>query len=114
MNEAEAWAAFQKNNAGKWVTDPIHNGLETDLLFYKPQPSDPSRGIYVNVSQDGGWSCGEFTGAVPHITEALYTPSRWGKASDFNAALSYLGERLGLGFLHALTKTAVSPFKHWT
>jgi hypothetical protein len=113
--EFHAWLDFQKQNSGKWTVDPIHNGESSNsLLCYVAKPDDPGTGIYINVGQNGDWACGQFTGAIPHMGEALYVPSIWGKAGDFKAALSHLGNRLGLSFLHVMTTIPEGPFKDWS
>lgn len=100
--EYKAWAKFQMENAGHWTVDPVHNGLDQDLIAYVAKPSDPTSGIYVSVTKDGHWDVGRFSLAIPHMGEAFYQPTKSGKAEDYGKALNQLVEILGLHFLLSL------------
>jgi len=107
--EFEKWAAFQKKNAGHWVMDRVREMNTGDLFFYNALPSDPARGIFVEITKAGALRSGRFEGAVPHIGEALFTIKVDKKFENQDKAFTHAVTALGLSFLFAVTH-GVSPY----
>lgn len=110
QNEQQAWADYMKSCRGKWSLDPIHNGTHgKGHLFFVLRDAAAGAGTYVTIDPAGKADAGEFTGAIPHMGEACYR-SRWSKQFENQSdAFARLVERLGIGFLFAMTH-GTSPY----
>ena len=104
--EFNSWAMFMKSNVGKWTVDPIHNGVDRDLLCFAGRPDDSTKGIFVSVYTDGSWSVGRYWGACPHIGEAIFEDKSKGKADTMSLAIEHLVNCIGLSFLKGLVRCA--------
>jgi len=78
--------------------------VERELLY-----KGGENGVYIEIMGDGTVSVGEYTGAIPHIGEALFTPKHSNKpmyhgkpAETLNEGFTAITERLGIGFLISL------------
>jgi hypothetical protein len=101
MNDEEftLWREWTATSRCKWTVDPIHNGLnDRDLLAHLGGEA----GRYVQVDRDGTLNLGTYTDAVPHIGEALFTPTITRRCADFTAALTLAMEAGGVAFLRDL------------
>lgn len=96
--EANNWKRAMMQDAGHWTVDPCHATAE-DFLAYVPHPDDPTTGIYLAI-RGRELTCGTFEHAYPHIGEATFTVKTRVVCDD---PLAHAIERLGLGFLMAVT-----------
>lgn len=100
MNQDYAnWIRFMKASRGRWTVDPIHNGVDRDLIAFVGKSEDGTAGVYVSVDDDGKAQAGDYEGALPHIGDATFTPRWEHKYEDKDAAIARLSERLGVNFL---------------
>lgn len=108
--EFKNWQTFMRASRGLWTIDPVHDGVNRDLIAFRPDRRDASKGVFVKV--DGpSIRAGRYTGAVPHMGEAEYNvlwgytvldghrPDRHGSGKPTNAAAQLVFERLGVRFL---------------
>ena len=95
--EYENWSTYMRAQKGKWTVDPIHNGDDgRNFLAFVPSPEDETKGVYVQIFEDGRVSSGEYEGAIPHIGEASFRSHACSKFANFNEAVTYTRERLQL------------------
>lgn len=126
MNTEEytAWQRFMKESRGHWTVDPIHDGVHRDLIVFRCKNNDSSRGVYVAIAGPQ-INAGEFSDAVPHLTDGFFTvdwsacfpdqigqkyPPIRGNEKPGNAASAFAIERLGINFLLAITQGR-DPYK---
>lgn len=73
-SDLEAWSKHMRSRRGKWSVDQIHNGKNGQrLLAYLPDPTDHTKGSFIDVNVNGVITAGTFEGAIPHIGEACFS-----------------------------------------
>lgn len=112
MNAAEykAWSDYMRASRGLWTIDPVHNGKERDLIAFRPDMTDPSRGVCVVVDGPtiwaGGYEDGEagvtdglvrYAYGVTLLDGADRTKSAGRKPTEAASRTAF--KRLGVGFL---------------
>jgi hypothetical protein len=124
--EYNAWQQFMKESRGHWTVDPVHDGVHRDLILFRCDPQDHTKGVYISVSGPEV-QAGTFDHAFPHLTEGWFHPEwsacfpdkigephaipKWeGVDKPCNAALTFVIERLGVDGLLALLEGR-SPYR---
>lgn len=96
-DEFKQWLSYMKCRAARWTVDLIHDGHSgRDLLCFITDESDTTMGVYVHVHVNGLMQAGTFTGALPHIGEAMFTVKWECKFDDFDVASTKVRQRLGV------------------
>lgn len=94
------WAQESLARKGLWTIDPVHDGVRRkSFLAHRSRPDDQYAGIYVQVSEDGRLLSGRYSDACPHIGEAMFQIKVDRKFEDFDKAVKYAIESLGMQFL---------------
>lgn len=92
-----SWSRFMKSCRGRWNIDLIHNGKDgQDLLMFKPHPTDPTRGVYIGVKQNGHVTAGTYDGALPHVGDAMFYRAWEKHFGSFRAAKAKVLERTNM------------------
>jgi len=95
MNKAEfeEWKQHTEASKRTWTLDPIHNGQHgQDYLFHRGGID----GQFIEVTPIGLIRIGNYTGAVPHIGEAMIRVHYSKKCRDVGQALNVLVNKAGL------------------
>lgn len=93
--EFAAWTAVTQASRDGWVMDMITYLNRHEMRFY----TGGAAGRYLSITRDGLAVCGTYSGAIPHIGEAVFRPQHRRQFTSQDAALAYLAERWGVGFL---------------
>lgn len=110
-NEYKAWADYMKSCRGLWTIDPIHNGDARDLIAFRPDLADETKGVYISV--DGNEiTAGRYDNAYPTLTDGEFrvaygvtligqgpVPGHRGCRKPTQEAFRYVLERMGVEFL---------------
>jgi hypothetical protein len=98
QQEYQAWQAFMKASRGKWTVDPIHNGVDRDLIAFRPNTDDHTKGVYIMV--DGAKvSAGRYEEALESVTNGIFIPYWQRTFTSAEEALKTVIERMGVDFL---------------
>jgi hypothetical protein len=102
--EFEAWKAETERSTYAWRMDMLryHNGKS--LFFY----IGGNTGRFVQISADGHALIGHYSGAIPHIGDALFYIDHERQFPDQHSALVALSNRLGPKFATD-AKLAIGP-----
>lgn len=98
--EFDAWAALTKLSEKKWIVDTISLYNQGAFLAYKGGVS--GQFIKICPAEEGKvkLSVGEYTGAIPHINEAIYLTKHSSVVQmSVEEGVTYLSKRLGIPFL---------------
>jgi hypothetical protein len=108
--EYKAWTSYMKSRRGLWSIDPIHDGVNRDLIAFCPDRNDHSQGVFISISGPTIMS-GRYEEADTHLGDALFLPvhgfsvldgtrpDRYRCAKPSEEALKVVLERLGVKFL---------------
>lgn len=94
--EYAAWQAVTKSSETRWIVDEVQWANHKRILCYKGGED----GVYIEADPDGKVTIGNYEGADPCITDALFYPKH-SKVMGANASEAFgkVTEKLGLGFL---------------
>jgi hypothetical protein len=93
------WQARMVAARGKWIVDSIHNGKNRDFLCYLPEAAeDGICGIYVSIIGNRA-NAGYYSGAIPHIGDAIFTIVWQKEFTTVNEAFSRVLGRLGINLI---------------
>ena len=76
-SEFAQWKAWTDRCGKSWRIDPVHNGVDRDLIAHIGGES----GRYIMIDLDGTMNLGSYVGAYPHIGEATFKPA-WTKTFE--------------------------------
>ena len=98
-NEFAAWKAETKKSETNWVFDRVMQMNSGDCLWYKGGED----GVFILAVADGTVSIGNYEGAIPSITDALFRTSYSRKTGDdLSSAVKVALEGLGFSGLMAM------------
>ena len=104
--EFKEWQAVTASSTNHWTVDTCQMQNTNRVLAYIGGAS----GAFVEIDATGKATAGRYDGAVPHIGEALFQPQHTRQYASQSEAIARIAERLGLGFLLALTQ-GQSPYR---
>ncbi len=108
--EYDAWSKWMKSRRGTWTIDPIHNGIDRDLIAFLSDRQDETKGVFVCAS-GSTITAGKYADGAPVITDGEFQvlwglsllggvkDDKHGCAKPTNAAMKLVIERLGVAFL---------------
>jgi len=95
QEEFDRWQLITQGSRFRWTEDEIFRLNGRGALYYHGDEN----GIYIKIKNDGSLEAGNYTGAIPHIGEALYEPKAERKYKDFNEAFTAAIKAGGKQFL---------------
>ena len=102
--DAYQWKAWTDRCGKSWRIDPIHNGVDRDLIAHIGGES----GRYIMIDKDGTMRLGSYVGAYPHIGEAIFKPAWTKKFESFERAIIRAAMAGGLDVLMPLAYRAAN------
>lgn len=102
--EFAQWKAWTDRCGKYWTIDPIHNGVNRDLIAHIGGES----GRYIMIALDGMVNLGSYVGACPHIGESIFKPAWTKKSESFERAIIRAAMAGGLDVLMPLAYRAAN------
>jgi hypothetical protein len=93
--EIKAWTLETMKSEHAWRTDAVLRENQGIWLIFKGGVD----GQYIEIQPDGKATCGNYSGAMPCITDAAFEPVYTKQFDDLNQALTVITTKMGVHFL---------------